>query len=350
MDVEIAFHHLRLPRKRFEISTGVRENVEVFIVEARHDNLIGFGSGTPATSVGDSPKKCEKALGYAMNVAIDPELYFDNEVIRNLLEISPAGAAAVDIAMWDLRAKMDGVSVARVLGSSPKELPTDATIDIRKPDDAGELARRLAGEGFKTIKVKIGRSLTEDLERVKAVRNAVGPDIGLFVDANGGYDCDKALKFWKQAASLKLEFFEQPVPPDKVEDFANLRGQGIVLCADESISTEASLIRLIDLQAVDIVNLKLMKCGGLSEAIRLEEMARDAGIRMMIGCMGDIGISIAAAAHFACSAKAEYVDLDSHLSIQRICDGPEVRSGRLMLGDEPGLGIHLIDGWQKWRA
>jgi len=348
--IELEFHQLRLPRKRFEIAYGVKESADVFIAEIRHGLHNGLGAGTPATSVGDSISNCRKGLTRARNLQIDPRMYFEEEEDLEVRDISPAAAAALDIAMWDLYSKSNGVSLAAAIGELAKEIPTDATIDLRRPEGAREDAALRAKEGFKTIKVKVGRSLSEDIERVKAVREAVGTGVRIFADANGGYSLGDAVRFWEEAAAFELEFFEQPVPKDRMDDLAALRGKGVRICADESVSDENSLAEVIKREAADIINIKLMKCGGISSAIEMAGMARDAGMEIMVGCMGDIGISIGAAAHFACGIEAEHVDLDSHLSIEPICDGPEVRNGSILLKDDPGHGIHLLDDWRSFRV
>jgi L-Ala-D/L-Glu epimerase / N-acetyl-D-glutamate racemase len=348
--IELNSHHLSLPRKRFEIASGVRETAEVFVVEARYKSFVGLGSGTPANSIGDSVSSCIKGLTRAKDMQIDPETYFDEEVELDVRDISPAAAAALDIAMWDLRSKLNGVSLSACLGGSPRVVPTDATIDIRNADEAGRDAAALSKEGFRSIKIKVGKSLTDDLERTKAVREAVGPKVNIFVDANGGYDFGKALEFWEKASSLDLDFFEQPVPQDRMDELAALRRRGVRVCADESVVSEESLERAIDLEAVDIINIKLMKCGGIGTAIEMAGMAGDAGLEIMMGCMGDIGISVAAAAHFACGIDAEYVDLDSHLNITAVCDGPEVKKGSIQLKEEPGHGVHLAGDWRNYLA
>ena len=350
MSVEVTSHQLHLPRKKFEISSGLKESADVFILEVRLGNLIGIGSGTPATSIGDTVKKCAKALEFSKDLRIDIDEYFDGEIPDEMRERSPAAAAALDIAMWDLKARTQCMSLAELLGGEVKPLPTDATIDLTRPEDARKDVSRMVREGYESIKVKVGRSMTEDLERTRVVREEAGPDIRIFVDANGGYDVKRAQDFWESASDLDLEFFEQPLPGDMLDGLASLRESGITICADESFVDEDSLRRIIDLEAADLVNLKLMKSGGLTQAIRLEKVAKEAGIGMMVGCMGDVGISIGAAAHFACCIGPRQVDLDSHLNIMQICDGPPVSDGKVVLGDELGLGIRLADNWQRWKA
>jgi len=295
-------------------------------------------------------KKCEKALVLAESYSVSPETYFDDEMRGEIAETSLSAATAIDIAMWDLRAKMDGLSLAVVMGGSLKDLQTDFTIGIMDAEEAGLEATRLTNEGFRSIKVKIGKSLSEDLDRVRAVRNSSGPSAKIYVDANGGYDPESAARFWEKASEYGLEFFEQPVPADMLKEMASLRERGVRVCADESFTDEASLNKMIQLEAVDLVNIKLMKCGGLSPAMRLARTAKHAGVETMVGCMGDVGISVAAAAHLACCIEPRQVDLDSHLNIEQICNGPDVVRGSVVLPDMPGIGVGLKEGWQKWKT
>ena len=349
MRTELKYHHLTLPRKRFEIATDVKNTAEVFIVEAREGDKVGFGSGTPAKSLADYPKKCAKQLEIASSSLYDSEQYFEDQTWIEIRKESPSAATAIDIAMWDLLSKQEGISLTRLFGGNIQNVETDATIDIKPPAEAHEEAKRLVDEGFKTIKIKVGTRISDDLARVKTIREAVGPRVKLFVDANGGFDKDMALKFWSQTSKYDLEFFEQPVPADKLADSAELRKKhGMKICADESIIDEESLQKVINSEAADVINIKLMKCGGLSSALEMEKMLRNAGLELMIGCMGDVGFSIAAAAHLASSKKAEHVDLDSHLNIEPVCNGPEVKKGSLLITDEPGLGVNLLNGWRRW--
>jgi len=343
------FYQLSLPRKRFEISTGIKTTAEVFIVEAEAGDIRGLGSGTPALSVNDNPSKCRNALQEECEQAIDLQDYFDDRTAYCIRDKSRAAAAAIDIAVWDLFAKGYGVSLCAILGISGHEILTGATVDIRPPPEAAECARRLAEEGFKRIKIKVGTSVSSDVDRVRAVREAVGNEIELFVDANGGFDVEKAAIFWERTRRYALTVFEQPVPPDRLSDMAWLRKEyGIPICADESVSDEKSLESAIQEEALDILNLKLMKCGGLTPAIEMIKLARDAGLEVMTGCMGDIGISIAAAAHLSIAKDVKYTELDSHLNIEKICDGPNIEDGILRIDPSPGLGVKLIEGWQRW--
>ncbi|MEM3038744.1 MAG: dipeptide epimerase [Thermoplasmata archaeon] len=349
MKAALRFCQLRLPRKRFEISTGVRTIADVFIVESEAGNLTGLGSGSPAESMNDNPLKCRNVLKEECERKIDLQDYFDDRNAFVVREKSPSAAAAIDIAIWDLFSKEYGVGLSSIMGISGNEIATGATVDIKAPNEAAENAMKLVQEGFKRIKIKVGTSPASDVERVKAVREAVGDKVELFADANGGFDIQSAIEFWKKVEDFNLSIFEQPVPTDRLPDMARLRKEyGIPVSADESVRDEMTLEEAITIEAVDMVNLKLMKCGGLTPAIEMIRLAREAGIDVMVGCMGDIGISIAAAAHLSIGKGIELTELDSYLNIEQICSGPGIKNGILRLGSAPGLGVDLIDGWDKW--
>ncbi|MDH4123922.1 MAG: dipeptide epimerase [Thermoplasmata archaeon] len=349
MRTEIHFYQLTLPRKRFEISTGARTTAEVFVVFADHGNLQGVGSGSPASSMNDNPLKCRDTLSVPQGFSSDPEDFFDERVSFNMREKSPAAAAAMDIAIWDLLGKQNGVSISNHLGVSSDAVPTDATIDLKSPGAAKQEADNLVNSGFKTLKIKIGGSLRTDVDRVKAVREAAGENISIVVDANGGYDFKQASDFLSKTTEYKIEFFEQPLPGEMLKELADLRTEhGVKICLDESVSNEIDIMEAIEKEAADIVNIKLMKCGGLTAALEMVDVARKNRLEIMTGCMGDIGISISAAAHLAAGKSAEYVDLDSHLNIESVCDGPAVREGNILMNNLPGHGIRLNEDWQKW--
>jgi len=345
----LRFCQLRLPRKRFEISTGVRTIADVFIIESEAGGLTGLGSGSPAESANDDPLNCRDVLKEECERTLDLQDYFDDRNAFIIRERSPSAAAAIDIAVWDLFAKEYGVSLCSIMGVSSNEIATGATVDIRPPREAAENARKLVQEGFKRIKIKVGTSVASDVERVRAVREAVGDGVVLFADANGGFDAENAATFWRRVEDCGLSIFEQPVPTDRMSDMAKLRKEyGIPICADESVRDEKTLEEAIKAEALDMFNLKLMKCGGLTPAIEMIRLAWDAGIDVMVGCMGDIGLSIAAAAHLSIGKGIRLTELDSHLNIEQICSGPSIENGILRVSSDPGLGVSLIEGWQTW--
>lgn len=338
-----------MPRRRFEISTGVKTVIDLFVVEAEAGEIKGIGSGSPAVSMNDNPLICNQVLTEERKREIELQDYFDDRTAFVLRKKSPAAAAALDIAVWDLFAKEYGASLCSVIGITGYELETGATVDIKPPSEAANDAQRLARDGFRRIKIKVGTSVSDDLERVRAVRETVGDRIELFVDANGGYDFETAAEFWRKSEGFYLKFFEQPLPADKLLDLARLREEfGIPICGDESVHDEETLKAAIECEAVDMINLKLMKCGGLTPALEMIQIATDAGVELMTGCMGDVGISIAAAAHLSIAKGISMAELDSHLNIEPICDGPVVKNGVLSLTGAPGIGTSMMAGWQKW--
>lgn len=351
MKVSIDYYHLRLPRKSFKIATGTREFAEVVIVKAEGDGIIGLGSGTPSEIYNDSIERCIKALSSTVKTTIDLDSYFRGDIPTNLLSLSKSASAALDIAIWDLKGNIEGKTLTEMLSGTLRTIEISRTIDICDSGTAIRDAEEFVDSGYRIIKIKVGESLKEDILRVRAVRETVGDDIRLIADANSGYKYDEAVKFWGELSNLNIELFEQPIGPQEHQSLSRLRREyGLKICVDESVYDIQSLKAIISSDAADAINIKLMKCGGISQALRLIKVARDAGLDIMVGCMGDIGISIAAAAHVANAINAEYADLDSHLSIESICKGLTVKNGRLYLTNKAGISTALLPNWKKWEV
>ena len=337
---------MMLSRKRFEIAHGVRTSTEVFVVSAEAGGITGWGSGTPSSLVADSAENFVSALSDFCRHDISLEDYFDTNASSNLRKKSPSASAAVDIAMHDLKGKTEGRSLSEMLGGRPTDIEISATVDLACGESAGEEAAKLVQSGFRIIKLKIGKSVEEDIRRVFAVREGVGTDVRIITDANCAYSYDEAVAFLDETADARLEMLEQPIETDHLEQMAGLRGRSeVLICADESVVNENDLVSLVEAEAADVVNIKLMKSGGIGAAIKMKEIANEAGVETMVGSMGDIGLSIGAAAHIASSSGMIYADLDSHLNIQTVCDGPNVEQGRLRVPSGPGIGVSLLPPW-----
>jgi L-alanine-DL-glutamate epimerase-like enolase superfamily enzyme len=188
----------------------------------------------------------------------------------------------------------------------------------------------------------VGLDIEDDIRRVAAVRDAVGPKVQLRVDANQGYSVEQAVRFCEAMKTIDVVLVEQPV---KAEDYAGLKKvkerSPVSIMADECVKDVADAKRVIRDRAVDLINIKLMKSAGIHDAITINKLAAEAGIGTMVGCMGEIQLSIAAGLHFVLSSdNVKYADLDSHFNI--IGDpssGLEFTDGRLRAPDAPGLGI-----------
>jgi L-alanine-DL-glutamate epimerase-like enolase superfamily enzyme len=324
----------------------------LFVQLKADDGTIGLGVASPAEDVtGEGMQKCRQAL------ADNLEDLLPGTDIRHLktrlrgMEIAmpgaPAARAAIDMALHDLWAKDLGLPLVDLLGRVHRSLPTSITIGIGSIEESLEDAAEYLGRGFRILKVKIGRSVEEDVERLCRIRQKTGRDIIIRVDANQGYSLAQFKNFLNQTASLELELIEQPLA---ARDLAGMRR--LPEAVRKKVAADESLLDARDLLAClgpprpfGICNIKLMKCGGIAPAMQIAELAHLAGIDLMWGCMDESIVGIAAALHAALASPAtRYLDLDGHLDLARdlVTGGIVMQNGELGLTDNPGLGVELL--------
>ena len=324
----------------------------LFVLLEAHDGTVGLGVASPAEEVtGEGVQKCRQAL------ADNLEGLLRGTDIRHLkarlreIEIAlpgaPAARAAIDMALHDLWAKHLGLPLVDLLGRVHRSLPTSITIGIGSVKESLEEAAEYIGRGFQVLKVKIGRSLEEDVERLHRIRQKTGREIIIRVDANQGYSADQFKNFIKQTESLELELIEQPLAAG---DLAGMRRLPEAVrnrvAADESLLDARDVLSCLEHpRPFGIYNIKLMKCGGIAPAIQIAEIANLAGIDLMWGCMDESSVGIAAALHAALASPAtRYLDLDGHLDLVRdpVTGGLVLKDGELGVTDNPGLGVELL--------
>lgn len=288
----------------FTISRGSRTAAEVVVAEVVEGAHRGRGEGVPYARYGETAAGVLAALE-AMAPAIVGGL--DRAGLQAAM---PAGAArnALDAALWDLEAKISGKSVSRLAGLDPPgPLTTAYTLSLDTPEAMGRAAATHAERPLLKIKLT-GEG---DLERVRAVR-AAAPRARLIVDANEAWSADHFERYAPALADLDVALIEQPLPAGADEALARLP-HPIPVCADESCHTSADLDGLVG--RYEVVNVKLDKTGGLTEALRLAAAARARGFRLMVGCM--VGTSLAMAPAILVAQGAEFVDLDAPLLLAR---------------------------------
>jgi L-alanine-DL-glutamate epimerase-like enolase superfamily enzyme len=255
----------------------------------------------------------------------------------------PSARAALDMALFDLAAQVAGVPLYAYLGGRKDRMPTDVTIGIMDQEPAVDRARRWVEVGFRALKIKVGRDWRADVNRVRAIRDAVGKDVELRVDGNQGYSWRDALSFARNVRT-EVAFFEQPVP---VNDWEGMRAltesSPVPIMADEMVLTAEDVKKLRWSNAARAVNLKLMKHGGIARAMDVNTICDSAGYPTMVGCMGEPQLSVAAGLHFALSQKnVRWLDLDSHFKFSSDpTSGMMFENGELVAPSEPGLGIHV---------
>lgn len=321
------------------------ENVIVRI-HAEH-GLIGYGAASPEAQVtGETNEDCRKALNEnALSWLIGRDVRHLNALCLDLqrhLPRTPAARAAIDMALHDLFAQHLGIPLVDLLGRAHESLPTSITIGIKPVDDTLLEAREYVKRGFHILKVKLGQSLDEDIERLARLHEMLPSDILVRADANQGYSVADVRRFMAETAAFDLEFLEQPLPAsDSMHELPDeIRSR---IAADESLlSDKDALCLATDPRACGIFNVKLMKCGGIRPAMRIATIAETSGISLMWGCMDESAISIGAALHAALASPAtRYLDLDGSLDLARdvVKDTFILDNGYMRTTEASGLGV-----------
>jgi len=263
--------------------------------------------------------------------------------LQPLLADRPSACAAVDMALWDLVGQASGMPLWRLFGGYRRQIRTSITIGIMDVDQTVARARDYSAQGFQCLKLKGGLDHQLDAERVLKVREALGPAVELRFDANQGYTVDQAKEFVELARKAKLELIEQPTPKEELEQLGRVTaGVTLPVMADESLVSLRDAFKLARRDLADMVNVKLMKVGGLSQALKIDAVSQAAGLEVMVGCMDEAALGIAAGLQYALARKnVHYADLDGHLDLR---DDPtdgavHLKDGWLIASERPGLGF-----------
>ncbi|HEX5168318.1 MAG TPA: dipeptide epimerase [Cyclobacteriaceae bacterium] len=332
---------------------SIDEVRNAFVEIQLDDGTTGLGAGNPSEYVtGESFAHCVSALredNLAFLIGRDireiNQLTF--EVWKNLPN-NPAARAALDIGLYDAFTKYLDIPLVKFLGQKFKSLPTSNTIGIKNVEETLREANEYIKNGFKILKVKLGKDLEEDIERIAKLRERFGKNIVIRIDANQGYTPDQTIQFFDMTLTMNLELIEQPLPAKSVNEMRKL--PPVIkekLAADESLLSVADAIALVKPPiAARIFNIKLMKCGGISQALKIADVAETEAIDLFWGCNDESIVSITAALHcaFAC-ANTKYIDLDGSLDLAKdiVQGGFILKDGYMSCSDQPGLGVKRIN-------
>jgi len=259
--------------------------------------------------------------------------------------------SAFDMALYDIAAKCAGLPLYLYLGGQKRAMETDLTIGICDPQEAGDRALAVKSQGFRMIKVKLGLDFEADYARLKNIRQAVGEDTILRIDANQGWDRMGAKKNLDAFQQFNIEFCEQPCRAHDLQGMKYVsRHTDIPIMADESLFSPGHAMDLIQRDIVPYFNIKLSKSGGIHNATKTAHIAEAGAAPCMVGCMSESKLGITAAAHFGLTNPIlSFFDLDSFFehSEDPILGGVKVKNGVIEIPDEPGIGAHPDPGYLK---
>ena len=318
-------------------------------VRIKSKGFEGIGEAAPDKEVtGEDSNSVSSFIEKAANSLKGLDVFDLQGINREMDRLSKrdnSAKAGIDIALYDIIGKISKRNVVSLLGGEGNSKPISMTIGIENERLSVKHARLYKRQGFKTIKLKIGLDVDSDIKRIKKVRKEVGNSIKLAADANQGYTFQEAQFFLSEATSFNLGFLEQPV---KFSDFYSLKklkeGSSIPIMADESMKTIEDLRKLAGMDAVSMVNIKLMKTGGITKAMQIAKEAKSKNIGVMVGCMEESRVGIAAGTHFALSINdMGFADLDAHLTHRNkfISSGIKTIKGKNIIGKGYGLGLKM---------
>lgn len=338
--------------KPYTISFKTVDEVKNVFVQVTLDNgITGIGAGNPSEFVvGENVEQALRILSEEnISFLIGREISEINQLLFELLQkfpSNPGARAAVDIALHDTFTKFLGVPLVKYLGEKIKKLPTSNTIGIKSVEDTLKEGEDYIKRGFKIFKVKLGKTLEEDIERIVKLREKFGYGITIRIDANQGWSFDETIDFYIRTKDLQIELIEQPLPAKAVMEMKRLPEEiKNLIAADESLISPQDAFHLVSYpKACKIFNIKLMKCGGVSEARKIADIASVSAVDLFWGCNDESIISITAALHVAFSCpNTKYIDLDGSLDLAKdIVEGGFIlKDGFMYCSDEPGLGVRI---------
>jgi len=333
----------------------VKEIEDVVVIMETDTGHIGYGSA-PATAVitGDTHGSIIEAISKIISPALIGRDIEDlnqlTETVQHSIVRNFSAKAAVEIAIYDLYGQLYGAPLYKLLGGGDNVITTDITISVDYIDKMVEDTMAAIDLGFETLKIKVGKDPALDIERIKAIYAAVNERALIRLDANQGWTPKQTVSVLKalEESGVRLELVEQPVKGDDIEGMKYVTERiHTPVMADESSFGPKEAIELIRTRAADIINIKLMKTGGISNAIKIADIAGIYDIDCMIGCMLESSIGVAAAAHIAV-AKASVItkiDLDTPSLGQYdpVSSGVQFNNAEITITDLPGLGISKID-------
>jgi L-Ala-D/L-Glu epimerase len=354
-DVEIYLSDIKFVAP-FTVALGTIDSTNGVLIRIQTDaGIIGIGESAPFQPVTGDTQQTNVAVAQELRAALkgkDPlAIESANTLFGAYFHSNPSIVAAFDMALYDILGKAAGLPIFRLLGGDKTTFETDFTIGIDTPENMATAAREHAAKGFRIHKVKVGQDPDTDVARLQAIREAIGYDHTIRIDGNQGYTVPQAIYALRHMERFKIQFCEQPVLYSDVTGLKRVRDASpIAIMADEALFLPTDALKLIKAEACDYFNIKLMKAGGISSALKISTIAESANIHCMLGCMAETRIALTAAAHVHGARKnIHYADLDGYLShtIDPVIDGMTVKNGTVTIPEKPGLGADIDPAFLK---
>lgn len=326
-----------------------REIDNIFVTIQLESGIIGVGAAAPTVAItGESTE----GISCIIENVIAPQLIGQKITRLNLLSgliqqscvANTSAKAAVEIAVYDAACRYWNIPLYELLGGQTNQLCNDMTVSIGDKEEMVNDALKIIQDGFSILKIKAGKDSEEDVERISAIRRAVGDKAIIRIDANQGWSVSQAIQIIRELEDRKLniELVEQPVRAYNISGLKEIKNNvRTPIMADESLFSPIDAMKLLSEQAVDYLNIKLMKTGGIRRALQIADMAEAAEVECMIGSMMESIVSVSAAIHLAVAhPNITKIDLDAPLWIkQENFEGISYEKDLIKLGNDPGLGI-----------
>ena len=353
--VDIRIGSISLPLAHpFKTALRTVEAVNDIVVRVTLDNgLVGYGEAPPtAVITGDTAGSIRYAIEHFIAPAIlGMDLEDFDAVMAKLdgcLVHNTTPKAAVDMALYDLWGKVNNMPLYQLLGGERESIRTDITISVNPLDQMVADSVDAVAQGFDILKVKVGKEGMFDVARIAAIRKAVGPKVALRVDANQGWSAKESIEIIHamEEQGLDVELVEQPVPAWDLEGLKLVSDAvDTPILADEAVFSHHDAKRIIQTRSADLINIKLMKTGGIHNALKICDLAEQNGVECMIGCMMESRLSVAAAAHLgAARSIITRADLDgpSLCAVDPSTGGPIFNGPLITMTNDPGVGVDNI--------
>ena len=354
-NIDIFYFDIPL-RQPFKIAIGTMHGANDVLVRVETDEgLAGWGEACPFPPITGETQETNVAVARNLRdllVGRDPLAVgvFLREAGR-LIDANPSIVAAFDMALYDIAGRAAGQPLFRFLGGEKVAIETDITADLDTPERMAERAAGFVASGFRKIKIKVGQDPELDLARLAAIRKTVGGRCAVSIDANQGWTVPQAIIALGNMAEFRVDFVEQPVAARDIAGLREVRRRSpIPVMADEALFSPHDAINLVRAEACDYFNIKLMKCGGVRNALKIAHISESANLRSMVGCMLESRLALTAAAHvMSAERNIVFADLDGHTShaVDPIIGGLELVGGTITLPETPGLGVDIDPAFLK---